>query len=97
MFKTRRSSGREIYRTIFILNDATEKKKKMSKMSLTYLKNLQHQKTQKKERKALTFENAIILLKRRQKVLNGFKSKIFPNRKTKGKGHPWNLAKQLKF
>ena len=66
-------------------------------MSLTYLKNLQHQKTQKKERKALTFENAIILLKRRQKVLNGFKSKIFPNRKTKGKGHPWNLAKQLKI
>ena len=28
MFKTRRSSGREIYRTIFILNDATEKKNK---------------------------------------------------------------------
>ena len=29
---------------------------------------------------ALTFENALAFLRRRQKVLNGFESKIFPTR-----------------
>ena len=61
------------------------------------LKNLQNHKTQTKK-KPLTFENANRLLKGRQKVLNGFKIKIFPTRKqTQGKGHPLDLAKQLKI
>ena len=42
------------------------------------LKNLQNQKKKKrqKRKKALTFKNAIRLVKERQKVLNDFKSKI---------------------
>ena len=63
-------------------------KKKNVKDEFDIFKESTTPKNPEKERKALTFENAIILLKRRQKVLNGFKSKIFPNRKTKGKGHP---------
>ena len=50
-------------------------------------------KPQIKEKKVLTFESALRLLIGRQKVLNGFESKIFPIRKqTQGKGHPLQLA-----
>ena len=39
----------------------------------------------KKEKKTLTFRNAIILLNVRQQVLNAFKSAIFPKKKKKKK------------
>ena len=46
----------------------------------------------------MTFENANRLLKEIQKLLNGFKSKMFLIRKeTKGKGHLLDLAKRLKI
>ena len=47
-------------------------------MMLVFLKNLQNQKNQsKKKKKALALKNAIILLNRRQKILNTFESRIF--------------------
>ena len=47
-------------------------------MGLISLKNLQNQNPQKNKEKALTFENAIRILKGRQNVLNGFVSKKIP-------------------
>ena len=53
-------------------------------MRLINLKNLLSQKNPDKKSKELTFEKEIRLSKRRQKVLNGFDSKIF------------SIAKQIK-
>ena len=54
-------------------------------MILIFQKNLQNQKNQwKKKRHALTLKNAIILLNGRQKVLNTFKSELFPKKKQGG-------------
>ena len=39
----------------------------------------------KKEKKTLTFRNAIVLLNVRQQVLNAFKSEVFPKKKKKKK------------
>ena len=51
-------------------------------MILIFLKILQNQKSQlKKKKKIQTLKNTIILLNRRQKVLNTFESRIFPIRK----------------
>ena len=51
------------------------------------IKNLQNQNPQKNKEKALTFENAIRILKGRQNVLNGFVSKKIPIAKqTHGEG-----------
>ena len=64
-------------------------------MRLINVKN--PQKHPKKEKKAPTFQNAKRLLKGRQKVLNGFESKIFPiGKRTQGKERSLELAKQLK-
>ena len=64
-------------------------------MRLITLKNRQNHKTQSK-RKALTFENSLRLHRGRQKVLNGFESKIFPTKKqTKGKGLKILAPKQM--
>ena len=52
----------------------------------------------KKERKALTFKNADKLPEERQKVLNGFESRIFPiGKQAQEKGRPIELAKLLKI
>ena len=50
-------------------------------MILIFSKNLQNQKNQSKKKKVLTLKNTIILLKRRQKVLNAFENGIFPKGK----------------
>ena len=64
-------------------------------MRLINVKN--PQKHPKKEKKAPTFQNAKRLLKGRQKVLNGFESKISPiGKQTQGKERSLELAKQLK-
>ena len=55
MFKTRRSSGREIYRTIFILNDATEKKKKNVKDEFDIFKESTTPKNPEKRKKSTNF------------------------------------------
>ena len=54
-------------------------------MRLINLKNLLSQKNPDKKSKELTFEMEIRLSRRRQKVLNGFDSKIF------------SIAKQIKW
>ena len=62
-------------------------------MILIFSKNLQNQKNQSKKKKVLTLKNTIILLKRRQKVLNAFESGIFPKGK-QGNG-VWQMLKKL--
>ena len=53
-------------------------------------------KPKQKRKKALTFENIILFLKGRQKVLNGFESKMFSIRKqTQGKGIKILTPKQM--
>ena len=51
---------------------------------LVFLKNLQNQMNQsKKKKEALALKNAIILLNRRQKILNTFESRISQKNKTR--------------
>ena len=53
-------------------------------MMLVFLKNLQNQMNQsKKKKEALALKNAIILLNRRQKILNTFESRISQKNKTR--------------
>ena len=85
-FKTIKSFGREIYNDELTLEHAFEEQIK-SQNEIDKFK--ESTKPQIKEKKVLTFESALRLLIGRQKVLNGFESKIFPIRKqTQEKGHP---------
>ena len=63
------------------------KKKEKSKIEIDKFKETTKlQKPEKKDKNALTFQNKISVIERRQKVLNGFESKIFPTGKqTQGK------------
>ena len=66
-------------------------------MILIFLKNLQSRSTSQKRKKTLTLKSASILLNGKQKLLNAFKSGIFPNGKqTQGKGRPSILAHTAK-
>ena len=66
-------------------------------MRLINVNNLLNGKTQpKQKKKALNFENTKRLLKGRQKVYNGFGSKIFPiGEQTQGIERPLDLAMRI--
>ena len=88
-FKTIKSFGREIYNDELTLEYAFEEQIKSQNEIDKFKESTKPQIKEKKEKKVLTFESALRLLIGRQKVLNGFESKIFPVRKqTQGKGHP---------
>ena len=66
--KVIRSCEREIHNGILNLKGEIDEFKESTKLKIL----------EKKEQKALTFNNVTRLLEGRQKVLNGFESKIFP-------------------
>ena len=66
--KVIRSCEREIHNGIWNLKGEIDEFKESTKLKIL----------EKKEQKALTFNNVTRLLEGRQKVLNGFESKIFP-------------------
>ena len=84
-FKTIRSFGREIYNNHISLDDALEQQIRLKDNADIFRKTAKPKESVKKERKGLTLKNAIILLTRRQKVLNAFESRIFIRGK-QGKG-----------
>ena len=68
----------EIYSDIITLDDALEKQIKLIDEIDRFKKSTRLKVLEKKEQKVLTFNNAIRLFEGKQKVLNGFESKIFP-------------------
>ena len=84
-FKTIRSFGREIFNNDLSLDDALEQPIILKDNTDIFKDSTKPKETVKKEKKALTLKNAIIVLNGRQKVLNFFKSRMFPKIK-RGKG-----------
>ena len=72
--KTIRSFVREIYNNHISLDDALEQQIRLKDNADIFRKTAKPKESVKKERKGLTLKNAIILLIRRQKVLNAFES-----------------------
>ena len=68
----------EIYGGFITLDDALEKQIKLKDEIDRFKESTRLKVLEKKEQKVLTFNNTIRLFEGKQKVLNGFESKIFP-------------------
>ena len=76
-FKTIRSFGREIYNNNLSLDDATEQQMILKSNNDKIFKETTKPKESIKNEKSPILKNAIIILNRRQKLLNAFESGIF--------------------
>ena len=76
-FKTIRSFGREIYNNNLSLDDAIEQQIILKGNNDKVFKETLKPKESIKNEKSKVLKNAIIILNRRQKVLNAFESGIF--------------------
>ena len=82
-FKTIRTFGRENYNNDLSLDDALELQIILKNDIYIFKEITKPKESVRKEKKALTFKNAIILLNGTQKVLNALESRIFFQKKTR--------------
>ena len=91
------SFGREICSSIITLNDALENLNLKNEID-KFKKPTKPKFLEKKEQNELTFNNIVILFEGRQKVLDGFKSKIFLiEQQAQGNGRFSGIASHLKI
>ena len=81
MFERKRYFGRENYNNDLSLDDALEQQIRLKDDIDIFKDSTKPKVSVEKEKKIQTLKNKIILLNRRQKVLNTFESRIFPIRK----------------